>query len=255
MRKSIFITGASAGIGRATAKLFAARGWFVGISDVDAAGLEELKNITGGKIVFSAPLDVTDAEKVSSVLKEFNAAAGGRLDVLFNNAGILRVAPFEMIPLQDHHAILDINVGGLMNCTYHAFPYLKNTQGSRVINMASVASVIGTPTQASYAASKFGVRGLTEALYVEWKRYGIHVCDIMPCYVSTPMVKQNPGKFVDRVGVYITAEEVAATVWKAARRKRLHWVIDRLPNRFYYQFRSLIPYPLEKFVLRKMAGL
>jgi NAD(P)-dependent dehydrogenase (short-subunit alcohol dehydrogenase family) len=253
--KSIFITGASAGIGKATALLFAGRGWFVGITDVNAAGLEELKKCTNGKIGYSAVLDVTDADNVSSILKEFNIASGDRMDVLFNNAGILRVAPFENIPLKDHQAVLNINAGGMINCTYHAFPYLKNTQGSRVINMASVASIIGTPTQATYAASKFGVRGFTEALNVEWKRYGIHVCDIMPCYVNTPMVEQNPGKIVDSVGVYITAEDVATTVWKAAQRRRLHWVIDRLPNRLFYKFRGIVPDLLEKFVLRKMAGL
>lgn len=254
MKKSIFITGAAAGIGKATALLFAGKGWFVGIADVNAAGLEELKKSVNDKIGFSAPLDVTDTGKVSSVLKEFNTAAGGRMDVLFNNAGILRTGPFEDISLKDHQAILNINAGGMMNCTHRAFEYLKNTKGARVINMASVASIIGAPTEASYAASKFWVRGFTEALHVEWKRYGIHVCDIMPCFVNTPMVQQNPGKFVNSVGVYITAEKVAATVWKAAGRKRLHWVIDRPHNRLYYQFRSFVPYQVEKFVLKKMAG-
>lgn len=253
--KSIFITGASSGIGKATALLFASKGWFVGITDVNTAGLEELGKNAKGKIGFAAPLDVTDAEKVSSVLKEFITAAGGRMDVLFNNAGIFRIGPFEDISLKDHHTILNINAGGIINCTYHAFPYLKSTQGSRVINMASVASIIGAPTEATYAASKFWIRGFTEALHVEWKRYGIHVCDIMPCFVNTPMVEQNPGKFVDCVGVYITAEDVAATVWKAAWRKRLHWLIDRIPNKFYYKLRSFVPYQVEKFVLRKMAGL
>jgi NAD(P)-dependent dehydrogenase (short-subunit alcohol dehydrogenase family) len=255
MMKSIFITGASAGIGKATALLFVQRGWFVGVADVDETGLEELKKCADGKIGFSSPLDVTDAEKVSSVLEAFHTAAGGSMDVLFNNAGILRTGPFETISLKDHHAILSINAGGILNCTCHAFPFLKKTQGSRVINMASVASIIGAPTEATYAASKFWVRGFTEALHVEWKRYGIHVCDIMPCFVDTPMIEQNPGKFVDSVGVYITAEEVAATVWKAARRKRLHWLIDRPHNRVYYRLRSFVPYQVEKFVLRKMAGL
>jgi NAD(P)-dependent dehydrogenase (short-subunit alcohol dehydrogenase family) len=254
MKKSIFITGASAGIGKATALLFAGKGWFVGIADVNAAGLEELKKSVNGKIGFWAPLDVMDAKKVSSMLQEFYTAAGGRMDVLFNNAGILRTGPFEDISLKDHHAILNINAGGMMNCTYHAFEYLKSTEGSRVINMASVASIIGAPTEASYAASKFWVRGFTEALHVEWKRHGIHVCDIMPCFVNTPMIQQNPGKFVNSVGVYITAEKVAGTVWKAANRKRLHWVIDRPHNRLYYQLRSFVPYQVEKFVLRKMAG-
>lgn len=255
MRKSIFMTGAAAGIGRATALLFADRGWFVGIADKDAAGLENLKKSAEHKIGYAAVLDVADAAKVSSALKEFFDAAGKRLDVLFNNAGIFRIGPFEEIPLRDHHAILQINAGGVLNCTYGAFPYLKSTSGARVINMASVASIIGAPTEATYAASKFWVRGFTEALHVEWKRHGIYVCDVMPCFVNTPMVRQNPGKFVDSVGVYITAEKVAATVWRAARRRRLHWVIDRPHNRFYYRIRNWVPYPLEKFVLRKMAGL
>ncbi len=161
------------------------------------------------------------------------------MDVLFNNAGILRTGPFETISLKDHHAILSINAGGILNCTCHAFPFLKKTQGSRVINMASVASIIGAPTEATCAASKFWVKGFTEALHVEWKRYRIHVCDIMPCFVDTPMIELKSIKFVDSVGVYI-GEEVAATVWKAARRKRLHWLIDRPHNRFYYRLRSFV---------------
>lgn len=253
--KSIFITGASMGIGKATAILFANKGWFVGITDINESSLRKLKELLGDKIGYMAVMNVTDAQKVSSVLKEFNSAAGGRMDVLFNNAGMLRIGSFEDIPLKDHHTILSINAGGITNCTYYAFPYLKNTRGSRVINMASVASIIAPPTEVTYAASKFWVKGFTEALNTEWVRYGIYVCDIMPNYVSTPMVEQNPGKLVDSMGVYITAEDVAATVWKAAGRKRLHWVIDRLPTRLFYKFRGIIPDALVRFVLRKMTGL
>lgn len=254
MKKSIFITGAAAGIGKATALLFINKGWFVGITDADEAGLEELKKSVSGKIGYCAPLDVTNAEKVAVALSEFSRASGGKIDLLFNNAGILRVKPFEDITLQDHHKILDINAGGILNCTYHAFPYLKNAKGSRVINMASIASIIPTPTEATYAASKFWVRGFTEALNIEWDRYGIHVCDIMPNFVNTPMVEQNPGNFVDSVGVYITAQKVAQIVWKAAKSKRVHWIIDRPQNKLFYMLRSLIPFSIERFVMKKMAG-
>jgi len=254
MKKSIFITGAAQGIGKATALLFINKGWFVGITDADEAGLEELKKSVNGKAGFCAPLDVTNAERVAVTLSEFSRAAGGRIDLLFNCAGILRVKPFEDITLKDHHKILDINAGGILNCTYHAFPYLKNTKGSRVINMSSVASIIPTPTEATYAASKFWVRGFTEALNIEWERYGIHVCDIMPSFVNTPMVEQNPGKFVDSVGVYITAQNVAQTVWKAAESKRVHWIIDRPQNKLFYILRAFIPFSIERFVMKKMAG-
>ena len=254
MKKNIFITGAAAGIGKATALLFINKGWFVGITDADEAGLEELKKSVNGKIGYCAPLDVTNAEKVAAALSDFSRVAGGKIDLLFNSAGILRVKPFEDIPLKDHHKILDINAGGILNCTYHAFPYLKNAKGSQVINMASVASIIPTPTEATYAASKFWVRGFTEALNIEWERYGIHVCDIMPNFVNTPMVEQNPGKFVDSVGVYITAQKVAQIVWKAAKSKRVHWIIDRPQNRLFYRLRAIIPFSIERFVMKKMAG-
>jgi short-subunit dehydrogenase len=253
--KSIVITGASAGIGKATAILFANQGWFVGITDVNEAGLRELKGGLSGKIGYTAPMDVADADRVASVLHEFSYAAGGKIDILFNNAGILRVKPFENVPLSDHQAIVDINIKGVLNCTYHAFPYLKNSKGSRVINMASVASIVATPTEATYSASKFWVRGFTEALNMEWKRHGIHVCDIMPNFVRTPMVRQNPGKIVDRLGVSLTAGDVAETVWKAAHKTRLHWVVDRPQNKLYYRLRGFSPSLLERFVLRKMAGL
>jgi NAD(P)-dependent dehydrogenase (short-subunit alcohol dehydrogenase family) len=256
LTKSIFITGAAAGIGKATAILFANKGWFVGITDVNEAGLKELARLLGGKIGFSARLDVTDADRVAVVLSEFNHAAGGKFDVLFNNAGILRINPFEDIPLADHHAILNINNKGILNCAYHAFPYLKNTKGSRVINMASVASIIATPTQTTYSASKFYVRGFTEALNMEWERHSIHVCDIMPNYVDTPMVEQNPGKLVENVGVSITADDVAETVWRAVSSMRVHWLIDRPQNKLLIKLRGgILPYWLMRFVMKKKAGL
>jgi NAD(P)-dependent dehydrogenase (short-subunit alcohol dehydrogenase family) len=252
--KSIFITGASAGIGKATATLFARKGWFVGITDVNEAGLRELKSVLGDSAGFVAPLDVTDGDRAAAVLHDFNQAAGGRIDVLFNNAGILRVNPFENVPLADYHAMLDINNKGILNCTYHAFPYLRNTGGSRVVNMASVSSIVATPAQVGYSASKFWVRGFTETLNIEWKRHGIHVCDVMPNYVRTTMVEQNPGKLADRMGVHLTAEAVADTVWQAAHGKRLHWIVDRPHNKLYYRFRGLFFSSLERFVLGKMAG-
>jgi len=256
MKKSILITGAAAGIGRETAILFANRGWFVGITDVNKMGLDVLTRRLTGKIGFSAHLDVTDEKMVSSVLSDFNAAAGGKFDVLFNNAGVLRINNFEDIPLKDLHAILNINNKGVLNCAYHAFPYLRNNKGSRVVNMASAASIIATPTQAAYSASKFWVRGFTEALNMEWKRYNIHVCDIMPNYVKTPMVEQNPGELVDNIGISITAEDVALTVWKAVSSTRIHWLIDRPVNKLLLKMRcGIIPFRIVSYIMRKKAGV
>ncbi|MEN6475565.1 MAG: SDR family oxidoreductase [Syntrophaceae bacterium] len=255
MPKSIFITGASAGIGRATAILFAEQGWFVGITDINVAGLYDLKDRLPGKISFAECLDVRDADQVAAVLSAFSQAAGGKIDVLFNNAGILRINAFENIPLSDHQAILDINAKGVLNCTYHAFPYLKAAGSAYVINMASVASLFAAPSEVTYAASKFWVKGFTEALNMEWERYGIHVCDIMPNFVKTTMVEQNPGKLIEMSGVAFTPEDVALAVFKALGSKRIHWLIDRpLYKLFYGLANILVPYSLMRKLLKRNAG-
>jgi len=255
MPKSIFITGASSGIGRATAILFAEKGWFVGITDINAAGLDALKESMPGKIGFAECLDVRDAEKAATVLSAFAQNTGGKIDVLFNCAGILRINAFEDIPLSDHQAILDINAKGVLNCTYHAFPYLKAAGKAQVITMASVASLFAPPSEVSYAASKFWVRGFTEALNMEWERYGIHVCDIMPNFVRTAMVEQNPGKIIANSGVAFTPEDIAATVWKTLQKKRLHWLIDRPLYKLSYGIaRILLPYFVVRSLLKKSAG-
>ena len=255
MPRSIFITGASSGIGRATAILFAEKGWYVGITDINTAGLDELKEAMPGKIGFAERLDVRDAEEVAAVLAAFARGAGGKIDVLFNCAGILRINAFEDIPLSDHQAILDINAKGVLNCTYHAFPYLKAAGRACVISMASVASLFAAPSEVTYAASKFWVRGFTEALNMEWERHGIHVCDVMPNFVKTAMVEQNPGRLIVNSGVAFTPDDVDRVVWKALGRRRIHWLIDRPIYKLSYGIaRLMLPYSLVRSLLKKSAG-
>src|SRR5688572_10862022 len=107
-RPSIFITGAAAGIGRATAVLFASRGWLVGLYDVDESGVEGLRRQLGEANALAGKLDVTDGAAFNVALQRFFAAAGERLDVMFNNAGIVAVGEFDQIPLARHHAIVDV---------------------------------------------------------------------------------------------------------------------------------------------------
>ena len=186
---TVFITGAAAGIGRATAALFARRGYRVGAYDVDPAGLatlgEEVR-ARGGDIS-TGELDVTDAEGWSARLAEFTGESR-RLDILVNNAGVLSSGPFEDIPLQRQRRIVEINVTGTLFGMHTAFPYLRDTAGAQVVNMCSASAMYGQPELATYSATKFAVRGLTEALDLEWRRHGIRVLDIWPLFVATAMV-------------------------------------------------------------------
>ena len=133
-QKSIFITGAAAGIGRATAVTFARIGYTVGAYDIDAVGLKSLADEIdrlGAKAV-TGHLDVTDADETAQRVAEFARAAGGRLDVMVNNAGILLTGRFEDIAVQAHHKEIDINTKGVVNGLHAAFPYLRATPGAVV---------------------------------------------------------------------------------------------------------------------------
>ena len=227
-RPSIFITGAAAGIGRATAERFARAGWFVGLYDLNEAGARELQQQLGADRACAGRLDVTDADACARALAEFWEAAGHRLDVLFNNAGILLVGDFETLPLARQHALIEVNFKGVVNGCYAAFPYLKQTPGARVISMSSASAIYGAPAFATYGATKFAVKGLTEALDLEWHRHGITVRDVLPLYVDTAMVQaiDKPPKSMDVLGMHLGPADIARTVWRAAHWRlwpRVHW--------------------------------
>lgn len=225
--KTIFITGAASGIGRAAAEYFTARGWYAGLFDIDSKGLSSLKNEIGEKNCMTADMDVTDIINVRKAVKLFTGKTGGRIDVLFNNAGFLRMGMIESVDIKDQSRIIDVNIKGVLNCINAAFPYLKNTPGARIINMSSASAVYGSPELAVYSASKFAVRALTEALNIEFAGHGIYVCDIMPAFVNTPMIT-DAGKqaySISTMGVKLTAEDVAEVVWKASQKKKIHWLV------------------------------
>lgn len=187
-RKTIFVTGAASGIGRATAKLFAERGWFVGLYDIDAPGLVATQALLPQGRWTSGVLDVRDREAWRNAIGQFADAARGRLNVLFNNAGIARYGWFEDIPPEECDAQIDINIRGVMNGIYAALPLLRQTPGARIVNVASAAGLVGSPHLALYSATKFAVRGLSEALDVEFARFGVRVTCLMPAFIETPLL-------------------------------------------------------------------
>jgi len=226
---TVFISGAAAGIGRATAVLFAQRGYRVGAYDVDLAGLASLRDemsIRGGDIAIGQ-LDVSSAEDWALQLEAFTGPSR-RLDVLVNNAGVLSHGRFEEIGLQTQRRIVDVNVYGTMAGLHTAFPYLRDTRGAQVVNLCSASAIYGQPEMATYSASKFAVRGLTEALELEWRRYGIRVIAMWPLFAQTPMVDGVQTNATRRLGVHLSAEDVAKSIYAAT-----HSTPSRLPKVHY----------------------
>ncbi|MFP6849514.1 MAG: SDR family oxidoreductase [Pseudomonas sp.] len=219
---NILIAGAASGIGAATARLFHRQGWQVGLLDINPQALAELASELGN--AWHAELDVTDAAAVKVTLADFCARHGGQLRLLFNSAGILQCGHFEEIELSEHARILQINVQGLLNMTHAAFPYLKATAQAQVMNMGSASGLYGVPHMASYSASKFAVRGLTEALELEWAKHGIRVGDLMPPFVSTPMLNNQrfQAPVLRRLGVNLGPDAVAQAAWAQAQQNQVH---------------------------------
>lgn len=228
--KSVFITGAAAGIGRKTAIEFAKKGFTVGAFDIDEVGLktlaEDIQQL--GSTVVTGHLDVTDSEEMAQRVEEFATSTGGRLDVMINNAGILRAGRFEELDLAGHLKEIDINTKGVVNGLYAAFPYLKATPDSVVVNLASASSIYGQAELANYSATKFFVRGITEALDLEWSRYGIRVIAMWPLYVQTAMTENVKTGTTQSLGIRLTAQDIAdaivAAVEPSALRRALHQV-------------------------------
>lgn len=229
-QKSVFITGAAAGIGRATALSFARNGYLVGAYDIDEVGLKTLADEVEdlGARAVTGHLDVTDADEMAERVAEFAKAAGDRLDVMINNAGILIAGRFEDIAVATHHKEIDINTKGVVNGLHAAFPYLKSTPGSVVVNLASASAIYGQAELANYSATKFFVRAVTEALDLEWTKYGIRVVAMWPLYVQTAMTDGVRTGTTDSLGIRLTAQDIADDIVMAVDPPRLRRLIHQV---------------------------
>lgn len=243
--KAILITGGGSGIGRAVAQLFSDRGWRVGLADRDEAGLAETAAMLPADRTTRHFMDVRSPEDWEEVLAEFTQVSGGRLDVLFNNAGVAVGGPFGAASLDDIDRALDVNIKGVVYGARLAYPYLAATPGACLLNTASAAGIYGTAGAAIYSATKFAVRGLTEALDGEWAAEGIRVRSLMPGFIDTPLLRASVGgsnrsvrETVVEAGLEFTpVETVAEAAWAAVHGDRVHTLVGKTARRLAFASR------------------
>ncbi|WP_338466457.1 SDR family oxidoreductase [Novosphingobium sp. ZN18A2] len=245
-RKAIFITGGGSGIGRAVAQRFARESWLVGLADINEAGMRETAALLpdGGSTMHR--LDVRDRLAWDEALADFAEASGGRIDVMFNNAGVAFGGPLSEMQQSEIDMLVDVNFRGVIYGAQAARPYLAKTPGSCLLNTASAAGLYGIANMATYSATKFGVRAMTEALDSEWSADDIKVRDLMPGFIDTPLL-QKPGNTHTNVSMrdsvveakldFIPVEDVAQAAWDAVHGSKVHTLVGKTAKQLSFMSR------------------
>ena len=212
--KSCVVTGGTSGIGFAVAEALLKRGAIVSAvgfpqESVDAAR-EKLATYEKARC---ALVDVTDCEAVQAMVDEAVAVCG-RLDYLFNNAGMGGTIPFEQATLEGWKMIIDLNLWGVIYGVQAAFPVMLEQGSGHIINTSSIAGLVPVPYQAPYCATKYAIAGMTEALRYEHEYRGIAFSTVCPGNVATPIFGDAPPP-----PDAITPEEAAAIILAGVERK------------------------------------
>ena len=209
---TILITGASAGIGAATARHFLAHGWTVGLL---ARSEDKLMALAGDHDrAHVLPADVTDEDQVSDAFAKF-AALAGRLDVLFNNAGMFGTqAPIDEIPVAEWRRIVDVNLTGMFLCARAGFALMRrqSPMGGRIINNGSISAHVPREGSVAYTATKHAITGLTKSLSLDGRSFDIACGQIDIGNARTELLDGIIARTPDNPPPVMEVEEVAKAV-------------------------------------------
>ena len=231
--KVIIVTGASSGIGEATARQFAREGAKVVLAarrvDRLQSLAQEIAVLGTGAETLVVQADLSKLEDIQSLINQ-TLDKYGRIDVLVNNAGFGRLDWLEKLdPVKDIQAQFDVNVLGVIQTTRQALPVMMKQRSGHIINMCSMAGLVATPTYTIYAACKHAVHGFSEALRREVKPWGIDVSMIYPGGVTTEFVKHAGIKRKTQAttpsSLLLSADDVGRAVVQLVRSPRAMWIL------------------------------
>lgn len=248
---TIFITGASSGIGAAATRLFAGQGWNVIATMRNTEKADELKCFPQ---VTVKELDVTNDRQVEDCVAEVLEQTD--VDVLFGNAGYGMSGPLELVPMERAKKLFDTDVFGAMKVMQEFIPYFKRRKSGLILTTASLVSVIGFPRDGVYGAAKHAIAGMCESLYYELKPYHVMVKLLLPGAVMTNFMNgcdSFPDPFYEEAGKNLsrllipdfdampTAEETAQDVWIAATdgKDQFHYPSGQAAKELYQRYMDM----------------
>jgi short-subunit dehydrogenase len=255
--KTVVVTGASSGIGKALTLQLADEGAWLALAAREVQRLDTLVlecQQRGGKAI-AIPTDVADESQCCTLIQRTRETYG-RIDMLVNNAGMAVVSKLEDLPdLHHFKQVMDVNFYGMVYCTYYALPYIKEASG-RIVNVSSLGGVMAIPFNTSYIASKFAVNGFSDSLRMELTKAGVSVTVICPYWVVTEFHE----RYLDRNGkpkgpsgraIYtdktMTANRCAQIILKAARRRKREVLMG--PGRMGVWLKLIAPNLVDKMVV------
>jgi len=237
MAPTVLITGASQGIGKATALLFARKGYDLVLT---ARHLDRLESVAqevqslGRPAPLTVPCDVTDPSQVDALVAKA-LDHHGNIDVLINNAGVFAEGPVDGFSLSDWHQVIDLNLWGYIHTIHALLPHFLQRKSGTIVNLSSIGGKVPTPYVVVYCTSKFAVTGLTESLHAELKPKGIHVCGIYPNLIKSSLMERAVFRGSDeedaqirrdqldnvlKVPMVEKPEDVANAIWDAVKNQK-----------------------------------
>jgi short-subunit dehydrogenase len=242
----VVITGASSGIGRATALRFAREGATLVIGARREKALQEVAEEcrSMGAQALVVPLDVTDEQSVRNLARQA-VENYGRIDVWVNNAAVSLFGRVEEAPAEVYRQVLETNFFGYYHGIRSVLPYFREQGSGVLVNVASIVAEVSQPYTSAYVASKFAIRALSDCLRMELSlddASGIHVCTVMPATIDTPLFNQAAnysGRGVKAMDPVLPAERVADTILSVVKRPRREAVVGCVGRMFMWMKRFM----------------
>jgi len=257
--KTVIITGASSGIGKALALQLASQGAWLTLAARDAQRLDALVEVCQqhGSKAMAIPTDVADESQCKALIQHTQEVYG-RIDILVNNAGIDLVSKLEDLPNLDlFKQVIDVNFYGMVFCTYYALPFLKETQG-RIVNISSLGGLLAIPYNTSYIASKFAIIGFSDSLRMEVEQARVSVTVICPSLVVTEfheryLDKNGQAKGPAGRAIYtkhtMSADQCAQIILQATKQRKRQVVMR--PGHLALWLKLIVPQLVDRMIITR----